>query len=241
MGVKENKSGFFPPALVDSLIGAAVGGDETVAFAEKMNNGETTFEEIEEIENVEKMLQMTLIDYNFDSPLDNDSSAMTTAFAEGKAAMYHNGSWSTGDVLNLNPDINIGFFGYPISEDPEDQVITYDAEIAIPITKNAADFDACAAVLDYFADSETGAKQIAAQSRVPVAEVEMDEKIVSHAYTNAMDYVEAGKTTPWINWLAPTGFNDDIAGDLQNYAIGEITFDELLELADQKWANYAGM
>lgn len=224
--------------LWNSLIGAAL-GDEAVSFAEKMNKGETSFSEVPNIDKVGEMLQMSCVDYNVASPLDADYSSMVTTFANKEAAMYHNGSWSTGDVLGLDPDINLGFFGYPVSEDPNDVRITYEVEIAIPITTNSKAADACKQMLNFFADAESGAAEIGKQSRIPVTEIEMDEAIVGNAYGDAMEYVTAGKTTAWLNWLTPTGFNDDFAGDIQNFVLGQTSFEDLVRIADQKWASYA--
>ena len=206
----------------NSLIGAAL-GDDVVDFANKMNAGEASFADVP----------------NIASPLDADYSSMITSFATGKAAMYHNGSWSTGDVLGMNPDMNLGFFGYPVSENPDDVKITYEVEIAIPITTNTKSADACRALLNFYADAETGAAEIAKQSRIPVTDVEMDTALVGNAYTDAMSYVSDSRTTAWLNWLSPTGFNDDFASDIQNFVMGTTTFEQLVQIADAKWASYA--
>ena len=68
----------------------------------------------------------------------------------------------------------------------------------------------------------------------------MSEEDVSHTYSEAMDYINAGKTTGWLNWRVPTGFNDDIAGNIQEYVMGTITFDQLLDKCDEKWASNLG-
>ena len=222
----------------NSLIGAAL-GDDAVDFANKMNAGETSFADVPNIDKIGEMLQMSLVDYNVASPLDADYSSMITSFATGKAAMYHNGSWSTGDVLGMNPDMNLGFFGYPVSENPDDVRITYEVEIAIPITTNSKSPEACRALLNFYADADTGAAEIAKQSRIPVTDVEMDSAIVGNAYTDAMAYVSNSKTTAWLNWLSPTGFNDDFASDIQNFVMGTTSFDQLVQIADAKWASYA--
>lgn len=204
-----------------------------------MNAGETSFADVPNIDKIGEMLQMSLVDYNVASPLDADYSSMITSFATGKAAMYHNGSWSTGDVLGMNPDMNLGFFGYPVSENPDDVRITYEVEIAIPITTNSKSPEACRALLNFYADADTGAAEIAKQSRIPVTDVEMDSAIVGNAYTDAMAYVSNSKTTAWLNWLSPTGFNDDFASDIQNFVMGTTSFDQLVQIADAKWASYA--
>lgn len=222
----------------NSLIGAAL-GDDVVDFANKMNAGEASFADVPNIDKIGEMLQMCLVDYNVASPLDADYSSMITSFATGKAAMYHNGSWSTGDVLGMNPDMNLGFFGYPVSENPDDVKITYEVEIAIPITTNTKSADACRALLNFYADAETGAAEIAKQSRIPVTDVEMDTALVGNAYTDAMSYVSDSRTTAWLNWLSPTGFNDDFASDIQNFVMGTTTFEQLVQIADAKWASYA--
>lgn len=232
-------SGWVLYQMFNSLIGAAL-KDDLGTFVEKMNAGETSYHDIPGIENIEKIMQMALIDYNDPHSMDTDYSSMISKFATGEAAMYHNGSWSVADAKKVTPDINMGVFGYPVSDNPEDAVLTYDVEIAV-VESNATGCDSgCKAFYDYLADAETGAAKIATQSRIPVVDVEMSEEDVSHTYSEAMDYINAGKTTGWLNWRVPTGFNDDIAGNIQEYVMGTITFDQLLDKCDEKWASNLG-
>ena len=93
--------------MIDCAVLALQVGDDVVDFANKMNAGEASFADVPNIDKIGEMLQMCLVDYNVASPLDADYSSMITSFATGKAAMYHNGSWSTGDVLGMNPDMNL--------------------------------------------------------------------------------------------------------------------------------------
>lgn len=220
--------------LFNSLVGAAL--DEDVNdFVAKMNAGETSFHDIKGIENVEEMFRLATVEYNQKNALDMDYSAMVTAFATKKAAIYHNGSWSVADAMKIDPELSVGVFAYPISDNAADARLTYDAEIAVAVSKNSDALTGCKDFLNYLADSNTGAASIAKQSRMPIAPVEMDKEIVSDAYDEAMTYVESGEVTGWMNWRGPTGFNDAIGGDLQEYMMGNITFSELLDRCDQKW------
>ena len=221
--------------LFASLCSTALGSG-VKDFADAMNAGETSYSNIPNIDKVKEMFDMCMNEYNLDDPMSVDYSAMISSFASKKAAMYHNGSWSISDVLAANPEMNVGFFGYPISENAADAAITYDVEIALVMSSDTQCPDGCKAFYNYLADSDSGAAQITQQSRVPVVQAEISEENVSKTYSNAMDCVNAGETTQWLHWLTPVGFNDDFGSDLQDYVMGNIDFDQLLAKADEKWA-----
>jgi len=77
--------------------------------------------------------------YGDNRPLETDLSAQIAAFANGKAAMTNGqGAWIEADVLRINPDINIGFNGYAVSEDAAQCVVVTGADQALRVS-NASD------------------------------------------------------------------------------------------------------
>lgn len=55
-----------------------------------------------------------------DRPFDTDVSGQYATFAKGDAAMMLQGNWSILQIRELNPDIRMGMFPLPISDDPEE-------------------------------------------------------------------------------------------------------------------------
>lgn len=220
----------------ESLFGTAA-GDMLEDVVVGLDEGTMTYKDIPNYEGVKEMYEMTIREFNLPNPMDVDYSAMMTAFAEGEVAMYHNGSWSVGDAMKIDPNMRIGFFGYPVNENPEDTLATWETEIVLAMAKDTDCASGCKAFLEYL--SKEGAQNTASlQGRVPAFPCEMPRELVSDTYEEAMELVNAGKVNSWLNWRVPVGFEAALYGDLQNYAIGEISFDELCDIASEKWTSY---
>lgn len=73
-----------------------------------------------------------------DKPLERDSNAEVSDFASGKAAfMTGKGAWDEEAIKKINPDIEIGIAGYPVSDKPEQSVIITGADQALRINKDS--------------------------------------------------------------------------------------------------------
>lgn len=223
--------------MFQSLAGTAL-GDGFYDFVDAMNAGTGSYHDIPHMEDFKAMMEMCFKEFNVANPQDLDYSGMVPEFAAGKAGMYHNGSWSVANVMELNPEMNVGFFGYPISGNGGDVKITWETEISLVMSKDSATPEACLAFMEYLASGE-GADNIGnLQGRIPVTDVDISKDLVSNTYDDALKYVEDGQSGPWLHWQVPTGFEDDFGRDLQTYLLGNIEFEELLDIADTKWASF---
>ncbi|CAM3385106.1 extracellular solute-binding protein [Paenibacillus lupini] len=73
-----------------------------------------------------------------DKPLERDSNAEVSDFAQGKAAfMTGKGAWDEEAIKKISPDIQIGIAGYPVSEKPEQALIVTGADQALRINKDS--------------------------------------------------------------------------------------------------------
>ncbi|MCP1103003.1 raffinose/stachyose/melibiose transport system substrate-binding protein [Aequitasia blattaphilus] len=90
-------------------------------------------------------------------PLEADLSAEVAAFGSGKAAiMAGQGAWVEADVLKINPDLKIGFTGYPVSDDPEDAKVITGADQALRINKDSKNKDAVLDFINWWYTSDYG-------------------------------------------------------------------------------------
>jgi raffinose/stachyose/melibiose transport system substrate-binding protein len=228
-------NGWVYEQLFCSLFGTAA-GDRFEELVSGLNAGTVSFRTWPNYEGVKAMFEMTAKEYNYAKPMDYDYTAMVSTFASGQSGMYHNGSWSPGDVLKLESNKHIGLFGYPISENPKDVRISWEAEISVAAAHNTKAVSGVKDFFKYLADPNGGAKTTAElQGRVPVVSVEVPASVVSRTYEDAQTYINANKVNPWLRWRYPGGFEDSIIGDMTDYAIGNITFDQLCDIADKKW------
>jgi len=79
------------------------------------------------------------IKYGDQKPLETDLSAEEAAFGSGQAAMVvGQGAWIEADVLKIDPEIQIGFDGYPINEDASVCKVIAGSDQALRINKDSA-------------------------------------------------------------------------------------------------------
>ncbi|WIB25647.1 extracellular solute-binding protein [Curtobacterium sp. MCSS17_015] len=53
------------------------------------------------------------------------------AFAEGKAAMYLQGPWALGEIAKTTPDMDLGTFPLPVTDDPADRKVRVNVDLAL--------------------------------------------------------------------------------------------------------------
>jgi raffinose/stachyose/melibiose transport system substrate-binding protein len=76
-------------------------------------------------------------------------------FATGKAAMYPAGTWDAPTILQANPNIKLGYFPFPGSDNPTDNKVLagkYDVAWYVPAKANAK--EAALAYLNFFSQTE---------------------------------------------------------------------------------------
>lgn len=76
------------------------------------------------------------------------------AFANGQAAMYLQGPWALNDILTINPDLKIGVFPLPMTENPKDLKVRVNLDLALWIPEKAKNPEGARQVLKYLISPE---------------------------------------------------------------------------------------
>ncbi len=71
------------------------------------------------------------------------------AFAQGKAAMYLQGPWALIEVAKTAPDLSIGTFPLPVTNDPKDLKVRVNVDLALWIPEASPRKDAARTFLSY--------------------------------------------------------------------------------------------
>lgn len=100
----------------------------------KINNGETTFNELysDASDKLSELLQYGHSD-NFGVGY-NDGNL---AFAQGESAMYLQGSYAIAPILSVNPDMDMGMFPLPASNDVEENKLVSGVDVYFSIPKDS--------------------------------------------------------------------------------------------------------
>ncbi|WP_156760287.1 ABC transporter substrate-binding protein [Microbacterium karelineae] len=76
------------------------------------------------------------------------------AFANGEGAMYLQGPWAIAEVGRIAPDLEVGTFPLPMTEDPDDRKVRVNVDLAAMIPADAQHPEAARAFLEHLYQPE---------------------------------------------------------------------------------------
>lgn len=221
--------------LFSCLQGTAVGDYEQ--WIDDMNAGEGSFR------NDNSSLEFEFMDMMKENSggnyMDADSTSGFNAFASGEAAMIATGEFSLLNAASINPDLQVGLFGVPLTENEEDAKLDVDVGICVVVNQNTSHPDAVREVLDYLSDSsdENGWMHYTADvmgSAPPAMEFTMSTDY--EYFKDYQNYMADNQTKPWVYLQLAAGANDIIGPVIQGYFAGTTDMDATLDQLDSQFA-----
>ncbi|UYO97211.1 ABC transporter substrate-binding protein [Microbacterium sp. M28] len=116
--------------------GGDVGPDSDVSFQKDF------------AEPMDRMLQLTESYVNEDAPSRGYGDG-NLAFAKGEAAMYLQGPWAFSEIAKTAPDLALGTFPLPMTDDPDDLAVRVNMDLAAMIPEGSKHQDAARDFLEY--------------------------------------------------------------------------------------------
>lgn len=144
-----------PWSVGQGLFDYIVGGSVDVAdFYEQMNelgtevgpNSPVSFQKTLD-EPVKKMVQ--LAQYSNEDAASRSYGDGNVAFAKGEAAMYMQGPWALGEIAKTNPDLELGTFPLPATNDPDDLKVRVNLDLALWIPEVSDNKDGARQFVSY--------------------------------------------------------------------------------------------
>ena len=118
---------------------AANAGISTAELVAKFEKGEAKVSDYPELYNNFFNFIDLAVKYGDDKPLETALDGELSAFGTGKAAMVcGQGAWIEADALSIDPDLQIGFNGYPVSDDAAQCQVIGGSDQALRIAKDSA-------------------------------------------------------------------------------------------------------
>ena len=157
------------------------------------------------------------------------------AFAQGKAAMYLQGPWALGEIAKTAPDLQMGSFPLPMTDDPDDREVRVNIDLAAWIPEASAHKDAARRFLQYLFEPDVMNAYNKAQlgygtttDSAPVTDPRIVE--MKSYYEQARFYQGPSKAIPL---TIPT------ENYLQGLVTGATDVDSTLSTLDADWARLA--
>ncbi len=152
-----------------------------------------------------------------DRAVDTDLSGQYALFAEGSAAMMPAGNWAIPQIRKLAPDMNVGMFPIPVSENAEENKYAVDYALCLNVTAQTQHPEAVSEFISYFLNSTGETSFYYEAIGVPTGLKETTDKIdpISESLVNSLG---EENTVRWFQTVLPEGFDSEVWSFMQEYA-----------------------
>lgn len=206
-------------------------------FCEELAAGAKTMGDLANIDNFFRLYDMTL---NYGKGAESVGYAVTdqiTDFAAGKMAMIKQGTWFGDPLWAANPELEIGLFAVPLTNNAADTKLMTSATRYLSIANTSSNAAEAKAFLNwmyenaqkYFVD---GAMRVAP----PYDNVDLSN--LGSLNEDMQRYLSEGKAFPIFGTeYFPSGFVTDIATPLQSYAAGVLDKQGAIDALQKAYEN----
>ena len=196
----------------------------------KVNAGEAKFADYYR-EPAEKLLK--LLEYGEDGPMAYSYEDACTAFARGQSAMFPCGSFAVPQILGANPEMNVGLFAMPASDDPDDRIVVSGVDLCWNMTVANEDHrEQIYEVIDFLNRPENLQTYIDDQKAIPCIEGDFT---LDPLFDDIQEFLDGGKVIDYPDHSYPSGMACD--AQLQAFLLdGDV--DAFLANWDNLWQRY---
>ena len=162
--------------------------------------------------------------YDPDMLLNGTQDSQLAAFANGKAAFYHQGNWMDPSLVALNPSFEIAYAPHAFLEKDTDGILVNPPSWYV-VNENG-NKDEALAFLNFLATSEEGANYMVNEAKMVPAFTNVTLAPSTPLSKSVMEWNAAGKTYDWQQYKLPDGFGMGTLGAIYElFASGAIDVD----------------
>ena len=178
------------------------------------------------------------VKYGDDKPLETALDGEESAFGTGKAAMVlGQGAWIEADVLSIDPDIQIGFNGYPVTEDASQCQVISGSDQSLHVNKDSAVLQQTLDFMNWCVTSEEGTKAMGEDMGFTIP-FKTAEESTNVFVKQDQAYTESGLTP--VSWNFTTmpseEWKNGLGTALTSYAAGAGEWDDVVSAFVDGWA-----
>lgn len=199
---------------------------------QQVNRGETTF--AKEYDDVAAQVK-ELLAYGEKNPVAYGYNDACTAFAKGDSAMYIIGNYAVPQIKSVNPDMNIGSFTYPATENDDDNILVSGVDLQFCITEACPNKKAAYEVLDFLLQDDTIQGYLDSQDAVPCKTGDFK---LSPILDGVAEKLETGKVADYQDHHYPSEMTADAL--IQTYLLDDSANAKakFLKNFDTQWVRY---
>lgn len=181
-------------------------------FWPRREAGETTFSA--EWPPVAEQL-LALKEFGPPDPFRFDYNTGNRAMADGEAAMYFQGNWAIPSIRALNPEINLGMFAFPATNDPERNRLVSGVDLLFTMPRGETRHEEEALTFIRWMTQQAPATQYSTEQNAFSAVVGVEQ--TDPALSTLNHYFEQGRTVGFADHYIPSSI--PLANLLQGFLI----------------------
>lgn len=209
-------------ALAPNLVG--------IDFYKDRRKGTVTFtDKYQEV--AEK--QLKLLDYGHGDNFGKSYADGNRAFASGESVMYIQGTWAIPEIRKANPDMEMGFFPLPTSNNPSQNLLVSGVDTLLAVSKDTEHKEEAEEFIAFLLEPENSKQYIDEQTLFSTVKgVTQDDPAVAEL----QPYLKQGKVIDFADHYIPAAvqLNSVIQSFLQNRNVNEY-----LKTLDLEWDKVA--
>lgn len=195
-------------------------------FPSKKNEGKASFKE--DYQPVaEKMKKLT--EYGQKDIFGKAYPDGNTGFAKGESVMYLQGNWAIPEIKKANPDIQLGVFAMPVTNDPAQNKLVSGVDVLLTMNKDTKHAEEAMKFIEFMTNEETATTYINEQAAFSAVQgVFQEDPTFEGIKTN----FETGAITSFPDHYYPAGMQ--AANLIQEFLMKKDT-DKFLGKMDKEW------
>lgn len=161
----------------------ALGGNlASENFAEDKTNGDASF--VADYEEVADKI-LTLTEYGHKDNLGVAYGDGNNAFAKGNGVFYLQGNWAIPEILKANPDLELGVFAMPVTNNPEENKLVSGVDVLLTMGSDTKHEEEALKFIEFMTEKEMAKRYIDEQKAFSAVEgVYQEDPIFEGIKTN---------------------------------------------------------
>ena len=213
------------PQLMTALtIGGKVSG-ELPDWLDRMYQDNASYSEISDIFDVIDVIMQN----GTDRAMEEGSETGSADFANGKAAMYVQGTWASNTIMTTNPDMKMGVFALPINNNKNCTLINLSTSTTLGVYPKSENLDIALKFANYVLDDKDSSALFQACSFNPISSVHNYE--TSSWVKEAYQYVADGRS--YQDLVLPQAVTDEQGKSLQEYYVQAVSKQDIIDALDK--------
>ena len=211
------------------------------ALVRDFENGEASFSDYPVLEENFFHFVDLVVEHGDNKILESSLNTEISQFSTGQAAMViGQGPWIEDSLIQIDPSLNIGFTGYPVSEDPAESKVISGADQAVRVSSDSEDLEAVLDFVNWWYTSDYGKSWFTdVAGVVPPINAEIPDDYYQIIQEGIKAAAEKG-SAPLAIIYSTDSFHSAFGEAMQSYVGGNATKAETIETIETKWQEIDG-